>query len=130
MCTEVSRKTLCGSLSLLRQSLAKWQKERQKNVVFLNSAAIFSALSPLPCGTDTVGGILEKIESCIPLALTQKSLSLFLDACETPEKEKAATFLESSKTDFLMLLLYAGNHEDIWESILCLCEELRQKNIQ
>lgn len=125
---EISRKTLCGSLYLLRQSLSKWERERKKNVIFLNSPAIFSALCPLPCGTDTIGGVLEKIESCIPLALTQKSLSLFLEACAKPQRDKATAFLESCKTDFLMLLLYAGDHEEIWENIVSLCEELRQKH--
>ena len=125
---EISRKTLCGSLCLLRQSLAKWEKERNKNIVFLNGSAVFSALCPLPCGTDTIGGVLEKIKSCIPLALTQKSLSLFLDACAKPQKEKSTAFLESCKTDFLLLLLYAQSHQELWENIAALCEELRQKS--
>ena len=67
----ISRKTLCGCFSLLRQSLNNWQAG---NLYFLNSHALYRHLSALPCGKDTVGGILTQMESCIPMALTTDSL--------------------------------------------------------
>lgn len=71
----ISRKTLCGCFSLLRQSLTNWQAG---NLYFLNSHALYQHLSALPCGKDTIGGILTQMESCIPMALTTDSLEKFL----------------------------------------------------
>ena len=54
----ISRKTLCGCFSLLRQSLTNWQAG---NLYFLNSHALYQHLSTLPCGNDTIGGILTQM---------------------------------------------------------------------
>ena len=80
----ISRKTLCGCFSLLRQSLNNWQAG---NLYFLNSHALYHHLSALPCGKDTVGGILTQMESCIPMALTTDSLEKFLLAKSPAEAE-------------------------------------------
>ena len=117
----ISRKTLCGCFSLLRQSLTNWQAG---NLYFLNSHALYQHLSALPCGNDTIGGILTQMESCIPMALTTDSLEKFLLAKSPAEAED---FLESTKTDFLFLLLAAGKDDVLWQHILDVCENLRQK---
>ena len=108
----ISRKTLCGCFSLLRQSLTNWQAG---NLYFLNSHALYRHLSALPCGKDTVGGILTQMESCIPMALTTDSLEKFL--------------LASTKTDFLFLLLAAGKDDVLWQHVMDVCENLRQKQM-
>ncbi len=90
----ISRKTLCGCFSLLRQSLNNWQAG---NLYFLNSHALYHHLSALPCGKDTVGGILTQMESCIPMALTTDSLEKFLLAKSPAEAED---FSKAPKTDF------------------------------
>ena len=109
----ISRKTLCGCFSLLRQSLTNWQAG---NLYFLNSHALYQHLSTLP--------ILTQMESCIPMALTTDSLEKFLLAKSPAEAED---FLESTKTDFLFLLLAAGKDDVLWQHILDVCENLRQK---
>ena len=105
----ISRKTLCGCFSLLRQSLNNWQAG---NLYFLNSHALYHHLSALPCGKDTVGGILTQMESCIPMALTTDSLEKFLLAKNHAEAED---FLESTKTDFLFLVsgIFRGYYLDV-----------------
>lgn len=64
------------------------------------------------------------MESCIPMALTTDSLEKFLLAKSPAEAED---FLESTKTDFLFLLLAAGKDDVLWQHILDVCENLRQK---
>lgn len=117
----ISRKELCGCFTLLRQSLKEWQAG---NVHFLNSRAFYSHVSALPCGDGTIGDILTQMESCIPMALTPESLEKFLLA-ESPAK--AADFLESAKADFLCLLLAADKDDALWQHVLDICENLRQK---
>ena len=88
----ISRKTLCGCFSLLRQSLNDWQAG---NLYFLNSHALYHHLSALPCGDDTVGGILTQMESCIPMALTTDSLEKFLLAKSPAEAEDVMDVCEN-----------------------------------
>ena len=126
----ISRKDLCGYLSLLRKELAERELFPAPNVIFLNSRALYHHLAKLPCGDDTIGGILQKIETCIPLAVTEESFSLFLSACHEPKTERTRTFLESSKADFLLMVHQTAKDELQWAALTALCEKLRQRNIQ
>ena len=124
----ISRKDLCGYLSLLRKELAERELFPAPNVIFLNSRALYHHLAKLPCGNDTIGGILQKIETCIPLAVTEESFSLFLSACHEPKTERTRTFLESSKADFLLMVHQTAKDELQWAALTALCEKLRQRN--
>ena len=124
----ISRKDLCGYLSLLRKELAERELFPAPNVIFLNSRALYHHLAKLPCGDDTIGGILQKIETCIPLAVTEESFSLFLSACHEPKTERTRTFLESSKADFLLMVHQTAKDELQWAALTALCEKLRQRN--
>ena len=126
----ISRKDLCGYLSLLRKELAERELFPAPNVIFLNSRALYHHLAKQPCGDDTIGGILQKIETCIPLAVTEESFSLFLSACKEPQNERTRTFLESSKADFLLMVHQTAKDELQWAALTALCEKLRQRNIQ
>ena len=126
----ISRKDLCGYLSLLRKELAERELFPAPNVIFLNSRALYHHLAKQPCGDDTIGGILQKIETCIPLAVTEESFSLFLSACREPKTERTRTFLESSKADFLLMVHQTAKDELQWAALTALCEKLRQRNIQ
>ena len=126
----ISRKELCGYLSLLRKELAERELFPAPNVIFLNSRALYHHLAKQPCGDDTIGGILQKIETCIPLAVTEESFSLFLSACREPQNERTRTFLESSKADFLLMVHQTAKDELQWAALTALCEKLRQRNIQ
>ena len=124
----ISRKDLCGYLSLLRKELAERELFPAPNVIFLNSRALYHHLAKLPCGDDTIGGILQKIETCIPLAVTEESFSLFLSACHEPKTERTRTFLESSKADFLLMVHQTAKDERQWATLTARCEKLRQRN--
>ena len=124
----ISRKELCGYLSLLRKELAERELFPAPNVIFLNSRALYHHLAKQPCGNDTIGGILQKIETCIPLAVTEESFSLFLSACHEPKTERTRTFLESSKADFLLMVHQTAKDELQWAALTALCEKLRQRN--
>ena len=124
----ISRKELCGYLSLLRKELAERELFPAPNVIFLNSRALYHHLAKQPCGNDTIGGILQKIETCIPLAVTEESFSLFLSACREPKTERTRTFLESSKADFLLMVHQTAKDELQWATLTALCEKLRQRN--
>ena len=87
-------------------------------------------LKKQPCGNDTIGGILQKIETCIPLAVTEESFSLFLSACKEPKSERTRNFLESSKADFLLMVHHAAKDDLQWEALTILCETLRQRNLK
>ena len=124
----ISRKDLCGYLSLLRKELAERELFPAPNVIFLNSRALYHHLAKQPCGDDTIGGILQKIETCIPLAVTEESFSLFLSACREPKTERTRTFLESSKADFLLMVHQTAKDDMQWAALTALCEKLRQRN--
>ena len=60
------------------------------------------------------------------MALTTDSLEKFLLAKSPAEAED---FLESTKTDFLFLLLAAGKDDVLWQHVMDVCENLRQKQM-
>ena len=126
----ISRKDLCGYLSLLRKELAERELFPGPNVIFLNSRALYHHLAKQPCGGDTIGDILKKIETCIPLAVTEESFSLFLSACREPKADRTRTFLESSKADFLLMVHQTAKDEPQWAALTALCEKLRQRNMK
>ena len=128
----LSRRELCGYLSLLRRQIGGQELFPAPNVIFLNNRALYHHLAGQICGksAETVGDILEKIETCIPLAVTEESFSLFLSACREPKAERTRTFLESSKADFLLLIHQTAENEQQWTALTALCEKLRQRNIK
>ena len=130
MTQPISRKDLCGYLSLLRKEIGERELFPAPNVIFMNSRALYHHLAKQPCNGDTIGGILKKIETCIPLAVTEESFSLFLSACREPKAERTRTFLESSKADFLLLVHQTAMDEQQWAALTSLCEKLRQRNIR
>lgn len=129
MSQTISRKDLCGYLSLLRRELNNEKTISFPNLIFLNSRAFYHFLAGRPCGKDTIGGILKKIEPCIPLAVTEESFSLFLSACQEPAAARTRSFLENSKADFLLMVCRSAQDEDQWQALVALCESLRQKNM-
>ena len=130
MTESISRKDLCGYLSLLRRQLAGQSLFPAPNVIFLNSRALYHHLARQTCGGITVGEILQKIETCIPLAVTEESFSLFLSVCKEPKAERTRSFLESSKADFLLLIHQTAENEPQWCALTALCEKLRQRNLR
>lgn len=121
---QISYHTLCAYFSQLRQMLMQWEKEKERNVVFLNNRAWYAYMAQKDCGGKTVAQILEDMRCCMPLALTKDSMCrLFHSGAEI------SAFAESSKADFLMLLRYAKADECLWQSLLELCEGLRRRTV-
>ena len=125
---QISRKDLCGYLSLLRKTIGETDLFPAPNIIYLNNRALYHQLAKVPCGDDTIGAILQKIETCIPLAVTKESFALFLSACKEPEAERTRNFLESSKADFLLMVHQTAKDEEQWSALTDLCEKLRQRN--
>lgn len=126
---KLSHKTLCGYLTLLREVVGSKQYYPPSHVLFFNSRSFYCYFSRYPCGKDTVGGVLKKMEKCIPLAFTTESIRLFLSAYDdTEDTAKIDSFMESSKADFLLLLSYSADDEERWHAVTELCEGLRVNN--
>lgn len=104
MTESISRKDFAAIYLFCADSLAGQSLFPAPNVIFLNSRALYHHLARQTCGGITVGEILQKIETCIPLAVTEESFSLFLSVCKEPKAERTRSFLESSKADFLLLI--------------------------
>ena len=84
------KKTLCES------------KQIWNNIVFLNQDSLFLSLKQLYCANgETIGDILNKLEQCIPFALTDDSFSLFLSSSQADNLQKMEAlrrgFIESCK---------------------------------
>ncbi|MFV0313608.1 MAG: hypothetical protein ACK5I7_00740 [Anaerotignum sp.] len=126
----ISRKELCGYLNLLRKTMTDPKNFPPSHVHFFNSRSFYYYFSKCPCGSETVEEILLQMESCIPLAITDESLQLFLSAYNEEDSPYLAhSFLESSKADFLLLLRHAADDDGKWRAVIMLCDGLREKNL-
>ncbi len=120
---KISYHTLCSYFSQLRQTLMQWEREKEKNVFFLNNRAWYLYMAQKHCGRKTVAQVLEDMRCCMPLALTRESICrLWLSGAE------AVALAESSKADFLLLLCYAKTDETLWQSLLEICDGLRRRS--
>lgn len=126
---KISRKELSNYLSLLRETLRDDRNFPPPHVIFFNSRSFYNYVENCICGDSTIGEVLKKMETCVPLALTDHSLQLFLRACKAEDVQKfSISFLESSKADFLLLIRSAAHDEDKWQAVLTLCDGLRLQN--
>ena len=126
----ISRNELCGSLNLLRNTMTDGRNFPPSHVLFFDSRSFYYYFAKCPCGNKTVEEILLEMENCIPLAITEESLHLFLSAYKEKESNYFAhSFLESSKADFLLLIRHTAEDESRWKAVITLCEGLRQKNL-
>lgn len=124
---NMSQDMLCCYLQWLRNTLMQWEQRTKGKVLFLNNQCFYAQMATLSCGAETVASVLEKMESCIPLALSEESLCRFLCAST---KEEARAFLQSSKADFLWLLLAAKEDTTLWNALFDTCDTLRRRQIQ
>lgn len=126
---SISRKELCGYLNLLRETMTDGRNFPPAHVLFYDSRSFYYYFSKCLCGNQTVEEILIQMEQCIPLAITEDSLQLFLSAYKEEDSAYFShSFMESSKADFLLLIRHAANDNGKWHAVIALCEGLRQKN--
>lgn len=123
-CQKISQGMLCCYLQWLRSTLIQWEQRTKGKVLFFNNQCFYAQMAALSCGAETVASILEKMEGCIPLALSEESLCRFLCAST---KEEAKAFLQSSKADFLWLLLQAKEDMALWNALFDTCDALRRR---
>lgn len=128
---SLTEEELIQSLWMIKETLDK-SKERLYNIIFFNNECFYSFLKQLYCSNgETIAAILNKLEHCIPFALTDDSFSLFLSSCQSDSGEKMEAlrrgFIESCKNDFLLHLFSITNTIQ-WEHILQSCKMLRKKN--
>lgn len=126
---KISREKLCDNLALLREALTDGRNYPPSHVFFFDNRSIYCHFASCPCGSTTIGEMLRHMEHCVPLALTEDSLQLFLSACkEEDAKRFSNSFLESSKADFLLLIRHAAQDESKWRAVITLCDGLRLQN--
>ncbi len=116
---------------MIKETLDK-SKQMLYNIIFLNNECFYSFLKQLYCSNgETIAETLNKLEHCIPFALTDDSFCLFLSSCQSENGEKMEAlrrgFIESCKNDFLLHLFSITNTIQ-WEHILQSCKMLRKKN--
>ena len=131
MTDTVTETELIAQLSSIKKTL-DYAKKTFHNVIFLNNQCFYLFLKQLECDDgSTIGKALDQLEQCIPFALTDDSLSLFLSSCQSDSYEKMEAlrkgFIESCKNDFLLHLLSISEQSQ-WQHILETCETLRKKN--
>lgn len=131
MCVPITEAEMIQSLYIMKETLDK-SKQIIQNIVFINNECFYSFLNQLSCSNgETIGVILNKLEHCIPFALTDNSFSLFISSCQSDDIEKMEAlrrgFIESCKNDFL-LHLFSITNKIQWEHILQTCKTLRKKN--
>ncbi|MEA5058091.1 hypothetical protein SDC9_148960 [bioreactor metagenome] len=127
---SISHKELNGYLDLLRDTMTDGRNFPPAHVLFFDSRSFYYYFAKCPCGNKTVEEILLQMESCIPLAITEESLQLFLSAYKEKDSNYFAhSFLESSKADFLLLIRHTAEDEGKWHAVINLCDGLRQKNL-
>lgn len=127
----ITEAEMIQNLCIIKKTLDE-VKQTIENIVFINNEAFFSFLNELHCANgETISEILNKLEHCIPFALTEESFSLFMSSCHSEDIEKMENFrkdfIQSCKNDFL-LLLYTISNKEQWDNIVESCEMLRRKN--
>lgn len=126
-CSKISQSTLYCYLQWLRTTLIQWEQRTKGKILFFNNQCFYAQMAALSCGAETVASVLEKMEGCIPLALSEESLCRFLYAST---KEEAKAFLQSGKADFLLLLWAAKEDVVLWNTVFDTCDALRRRHTQ
>ena len=114
----LTEEELTQSLSMIKETLDK-SKQMLYNIIFLNNECFYSFLKQLYCSNgETIAETLNKLEHCIPFALTDDSFCLFLSSCQSENGEKwklyGVVLLKAVKTIFYCIYFplqtpYNGN---------------------
>ena len=127
----ITEAEMIQNLCIMKKTLDE-VKQKIENITFINNEAFFTFLNELNCPNgETISQILNKLEHCIPFALTDESFELFMSSCNSENIEKMENFrkdfIQSCKNDFI-LLLYTISDKEQWDNIVQNCEALRKKN--
>ena len=127
----ITEAEMIQNLCIIKRTLDE-VKQKIENITFMNNEVFFTFLNELNCPNgETISQILNKLEHCIPFALTDESFALFMSSCNSENIEKMENFrkdfIQSCKNDFL-LLLYTISDKEQWDNIVQNCETRRKKN--
>lgn len=131
----LTKQELSERLHLLKKIIQSVDFSLMQNVIFIDYHALYSFMSSLKLseGGVTVAAILDEIESCIPLGLSEQSLAYFLSASKSQEENELlrlqSLFEKQARMDFIDLIR-TSRTQAAWERLAAACEALRQKNVQ
>ncbi len=129
MSKQLSQKKLQYYLFLLQQTMIKEEKNLAKTIAFFDTHSFYLYYKDLICENgESIEMILNHIEHCIPLSLSQNSLTIFLEkSTEKNEMYDVALFLQSAKEDFLQVISYTKEDKESFADVFMMCESLRKK---
>lgn len=129
MTAYMSEKKLRYYLFLLQKAINEEATKSSDVIVFFDTHSFYLHYKDVICENgESIENILHHMEHCIPLALTQKSLDIFLENTIVEDKQyRFDAFLQSAKEDFLQLLSYTKEDSSAFSDICTMCESLRKK---
>ena len=118
-------------LTSIRNFLLEYPYKNISNVIFMNEYSFYLYMKNQNLGNNTLENIIEKIEDCIPITLTNKTHELFISSFNSNSEEEADLILErlkdECKAEFLKEIRLVKS--DIqWKNLTELCKKIRQEN--
>lgn len=118
-------------LTSIRNFLWEYPYKNISNVIFMNEYSFYSYMKNQNLGTNTLENIMEKIEDCIPITLTDKTHELFISSFNSKSEEEANLILErlkdECKAEFLKEIRLIKSDVQ-WKNLTELCKKIRQEN--
>jgi len=79
----ITEAEMIQNLCIIKRTLDE-VKQKIENITFMNNEVFFTFLNELNCPNgETISQILNKLEHCIPFALTDESFALFMSSCNS-----------------------------------------------
>lgn len=118
-------------LTSIRNFLLDYPYKNISNVIFMNEYSFYLYMKNQNLGNNTLENIIQKIEDCIPITLTDKTHELFISSFYSKSEEEADIILErlkdECKAEFLKEIRLIKS--DIqWKNLTELCKKIRQEN--
>lgn len=118
-------------LTTIRNFLLEYPYKNISNVTFMNEYSFYLYMKNQNLGNSTLENIMQKIEDCIPITLTDKTHELFISSFNSKSDEEANIILErlkdECKAEFLREIRLVKS--DIqWKNLTELCKKIREEN--
>lgn len=120
----ISQEQLAGLMSLLKESLAFFDKQCYSKVAFINDWCLYRHIREFDIPKllsgkrfhANIGAILDVLEPYIPFTISEENFELFIQS--TPK------FIHKAKLDFVVTLR-GHSSPDKWDQALQICESIR-----
>lgn len=118
-------------LTTIRNFLLEYPYKNISNVTFMNEYSFYLYMKNQNLGNSTLENIMQKIEDCIPITLTDKTHELFISSFNSKSYEEANIILErlkdECKAEFLREIRLVKS--DIqWKNLTELCKKIKEEN--